>query len=222
MKTKTRKKLSLEWNASITAAIAVFEVKSPQFELCSLFRAKTSSQFSAEKALSPPLLHQQAKALSLPLQEIGELSAGLTALKEQGSEVVAFLDLDNEAEKVVKEKLCQKLGLRAVFPLWKWKSKLILQAFEGLGHKAFVYAVDTTKLSEDFVAREFNSHFASQVTGVVDPCGRNGEFATFTTAGPFFDFPIPVRIGELQRDGDWIFRELHLSEESLEAHNRMN
>jgi diphthamide synthase (EF-2-diphthine--ammonia ligase) len=42
----------------------------------------------------------------------------------------------------------------------------------------------------------------------VDPCGENGEFHTFATAGPMFDAPIAVAAGpRVERDG-FVFADL--------------
>ena len=36
----------------------------------------------------------------------------------------------------------------------------------------------------------------------IDPCGENGEFHTFVTAGPIFTAPVAVELGEtVERDG---------------------
>jgi Predicted ATPases of PP-loop superfamily len=36
----------------------------------------------------------------------------------------------------------------------------------------------------------------------IDPCGENGEFHSFTWAGPMFNHPIEVQVGEVvERDG---------------------
>jgi diphthamide synthase (EF-2-diphthine--ammonia ligase) len=41
-----------------------------------------------------------------------------------------------------------------------------------------------------------------------DPCGENGEFHTFVSAGPMFTRPINVRAGEVvERDG-FVFADL--------------
>jgi diphthamide synthase (EF-2-diphthine--ammonia ligase) len=46
----------------------------------------------------------------------------------------------------------------------------------------------------------------------VDPCGERGEFHTFCHAGPVFESPIPIAVGEkVERDGFW-FADLLIRE----------
>ena len=38
-----------------------------------------------------------------------------------------------------------------------------------------------------FCGRRFDAALLSELPGDVDPCGENGEFHSFVTAGPMFD-----------------------------------
>jgi diphthamide synthase (EF-2-diphthine--ammonia ligase) len=41
-----------------------------------------------------------------------------------------------------------------------------------------------------------------------DPCGERGEFHTFVWAGPMFESPLAIRLGEIvERDG-FVFADL--------------
>jgi diphthamide synthase (EF-2-diphthine--ammonia ligase) len=62
--------------------------------------------------------------------------------------------------------------------------------------------VDPKQLNLAFVGREFDAELLASLPAGVDPCGERGEFHTFCHAGPMFDAPIPVCLGEtVQRDG---------------------
>jgi diphthamide synthase (EF-2-diphthine--ammonia ligase) len=76
------------------------------------------------------------------------------------------------------------------------------------GLVAHVTCVDPTKLDRSFAGRTFDAAFLADLPSGVDPCGENGEFHTFVSAGPMFRAPIPVRVGEVtERDG-FVFADL--------------
>ena len=67
--------------------------------------------------------------------------------------------------------------------------------------KASLVCVDQGKLSARFAGRAFDSALLGEFPPGIDPCGENGEFHTFVSAGPMFDREIAVRVGEtVERD----------------------
>ena len=52
------------------------------------------------------------------------------------------------------------------------------------------------KLPQSFAGRRFDSALLADLPHDVDPCGENGEFHSFVTAGPMFDRAIAVTVGE--------------------------
>ena len=53
-----------------------------------------------------------------------------------------------------------------------------------------------------FAGREFDTSLLNGLPDSVDPCGENGEFHTFVSAGPMFTRALDVRPGEIvERDG---------------------
>ena len=62
--------------------------------------------------------------------------------------------------------------------------------------------IDPRKLDRSFAGREFDRALVGTLPAGVDPCGENGEFHSFTWAGPMFTKSIPVTVGEVvERDG---------------------
>ncbi len=62
--------------------------------------------------------------------------------------------------------------------------------------RAHLATVDLAKLPQSFCGRRFDAALLSELPGDVDPCGENGEFHSFVTAGPMFDRAIAVTVGE--------------------------
>ena len=62
--------------------------------------------------------------------------------------------------------------------------------------------VDLKKLPADFAGRRFDADLLAALPAGVDPCGENGEFHTFVSAGPMLTRKIAVSVGEtVERDG---------------------
>lgn len=154
------------------------------------------------------LLQQQADSLGLPLQIIrlsGKLSLSrynetmereLGKLKEEGFSNSVFGDILLEDLKAYREKQLDKVGTKAIFPLWQKNTKALIEEFLNLGYKAIVVCVNAKMLDKSFCGREIDSQFLRDLPEDVDPCGENGEFHTFVFDGPLFTKPVEFEIGE--------------------------
>jgi diphthamide synthase (EF-2-diphthine--ammonia ligase) len=66
------------------------------------------------------------------------------------------------------------------------------------GGRAKLTCVDTKALAPDLPPQ-------------IDPCGENGEFHTFTYAGPMFRDGLSVEVGEIVSRDRFVFADLSLS-----------
>jgi len=58
------------------------------------------------------------------------------------------------------------------------------------------------KLPAAFAGKRFDAGLLADLPDGIDPCGENGEFHSFVSAGPMLARKIPVRVGEtVERDG---------------------
>ena len=81
--------------------------------------------------------------------------------------------------------------------------------FISFGFKAVIVCLDSTLLAKDFIGREFDGSFLSDLPAGVDPCGENGEFHSFVYAGPAFRGKVPFTKGEVVlRDNRYYFCDL--------------
>jgi diphthamide synthase (EF-2-diphthine--ammonia ligase) len=76
------------------------------------------------------------------------------------------------------------------------------------GVRAKLTCVDTTKLSQSFVGREFDQALLSALPDGVDPCGERGEFHSFVYAGPMLNAPVPVSVGVTVARDRFVFADL--------------
>ncbi|HEX4121759.1 MAG TPA: diphthine--ammonia ligase [Verrucomicrobiae bacterium] len=154
------------------------------------------------------LLEQQARAIGIPLQtmfvsqrssneEYSEKMRGhLLAYKAQGVTRCAFGDIFLEDLKRWREENLAQLGLLGVFPIWKADSRELIREFVTLGFGSVICCVNDAYLDESALGRNIDSDFLGWLPADVDPCGENGEYHSFAFAGPIFQRPLRIEIGE--------------------------
>ncbi len=163
------------------------------------------------------LLRRQAAATGVPLVEI-EIPAGCTndvyesrmdaAFEVAAVDEVAFGDLFLEDVRAYRQSRLARVGRRARFPVWGRDTAALARCFLAAGFHAILVCVDPRALDPSFAGREYDEQLLAELPAGVDPCGENGAFHTFVTAGPVFAHPIACRRGEVvERDG-FVFCDL--------------
>ena len=106
-----------------------------------------------------------------------------------------------------------------IFLLWGRDTRELISEMLDGGLRARIVCVDPSKLPGDFGGLDLDHDLLSRLPATVDPCGENGEFHTFTYAGPMFFQPIRVKGGEtVTRDG-FLYADV-LPESEMAAPNR--
>lgn len=125
---------------------------------------------------------------------------------------LAFGDLFLEDVRRYREERLAGTGLDPLFPIWKTKSTAALaDEMIAAGLRATLTCVNPRQLDRSFAGRTFDESLIADLPPGVDPCGENGEFHSFAHAGPMFNHPLPVRLGEVvDRDG-FVFADLALA-----------
>ncbi len=67
------------------------------------------------------------------------------------------------------------------------------------------------------MGRVFDEKLLRDLPDGVDPCGENGEYHTFVTAGPIFGQPIAVRPGFVSERDGFVWADLVAEANSAEA-----
>jgi len=160
------------------------------------------------------LLERQAQSIGLPLHEVrippqcvnpvyeARMEAALRISLEKGVRKVAFGDIFLEDLRAYREKNLARLGMTAIFPIWKRDTRELIRSFHASGFRAVAVCVDPKILAPSFAGRELDESFFRDLPPHADPCGENGEFHSFVFDGPIFHSPISVRTGEIvNRDG---------------------
>jgi uncharacterized protein (TIGR00290 family) len=166
------------------------------------------------------LLQQQAQSIGLPLHEVfipqqcansiyeARMEAALRVHLAQGVRKVGFGDIFLEDLRAYREKNLGRLGMTALFPIWKQGSRQLIQNFHADGFRSVAVCVDSKVLDRSFAGRELDRAFFEDLPSHVDWCGEQGEFHTFAFDGPIFREPVRFQIGErVERDG-FVFCDL--------------
>ena len=178
----------------------------------------------AMHAVRRELLEAQARAARLPLHVVplpwpcsnaqyeSIMRDAITGFVDEGFTHVAFGDLFLEDVRQYRVDRLAQSGLEPLFPVWKTKptADLAREMIDG-GLQARLTCIDPRKLDRTFAGRSFDDQLLRDLPAGVDPCGENGEFHSFACAGPMFDQPIAVSVGDVvDRDG-FVFADLTLS-----------
>ena len=223
-----KEQLYLSWSGGKDSALALFELsQSEKYEVAGLLTAITKEyERISMHGVRVSLLEQQAGALDLPLKKIfitknatndeydSAMAKACDEIKKEGITSVAFGDIFLEDLKLYREKNLAKVGMQAVFPLWKIPTKELVEEFLSNNFQAITVTCDPRKLSEHYVGRRMDKDFFDSLPADVDPCGENGEYHSFVYNSPNFSSMIPIKIGEkVLRDGFWFYDILPLATE---------
>jgi uncharacterized protein (TIGR00290 family) len=166
------------------------------------------------------LLERQAQSIGLPLHEVrippqcvnpiyeARMEEALRIHLEKGIRKVAFGDIFLEDLRAYREKNLARIGMTAIFPIWKRDTRELIHTFHANRFRAIAVCVDSKVLDPSFAGRELDESFFRDLPPHADPCGENGEFHTFVFDGPIFKSPIPVRTGEIVNRDGFIFCDI--------------
>jgi uncharacterized protein (TIGR00290 family) len=136
------------------------------------------------------------------------MGAFVAGARAQGVEAMAFGDLFLADIRAYRERQLAGTGITPLFPLWGRDTHALAREMIDGGLVAHVTCIDPARLDRSLAGRPFDHAFLSSLPGGADPCGENGEFHTFVSAGPMLRAPLGVRVDAVaERDG-FVFADL--------------
>ena len=119
----------------------------------------------------------------------------LLIAQKYGAEACVFGDIDIEEHRKWCTDRCEKIGIKAVFPLWQEDRETLTYEFIDSRYKAVIKNIKLEFLEEKFLGRTLSKEVVKKIkeTGS-DPCGENGEYHTFVYDGPIFSKTINFEI----------------------------
>ena len=177
----------------------------------------------AMHAVRRELLEAQARAVGLPLWLVplptpcsnreyeDAMGDVLARARTAGIDAVAFGDLFLADVRRYREERLAGTGVRPLFPLWGRPTPALAREMLAGGIRAHLTCVDPTRVPATFAGRAWDAALLADLPATADPCGENGEFHTFVSAGPMFAAPLAVSAGAVvERDG-FVFADLMLA-----------
>jgi len=211
-----KKKTILSWSSGKDSAWTLHVLRQQQdIEVVGIFCTYNKKfERGAMHAVRNELICQQAERIGLPLHLIpipdpcsdseyrtivGEF---IEQVKIQQIDCIAFGDLYLEDVRRYREENLAGTGITPLFPLWEIPTDELSRDMVRSGLRAIITCIDPKYLSADFAGHEYDNVFLKQIPDHIDPCGENGEFHSFTYAGPMFSEKVNIRVGEtVTRDG---------------------
>jgi uncharacterized protein (TIGR00290 family) len=217
-----RPKALVAWSTGKDSAWALHEVQQArEVEVVGLLTTVTS-EFGrvSMHAVRELLLDDQANALGLPCRKVRipwpcvnevyerEMAEALSEARRAGVTHVVFGDLFLADVRAYRESRLIGTGITPLFPLWERDTKQLAQDMLAAGLRATLTCVDPRRLDRSFAGRAFDESLLARLPASVDPCGENGEFHTFVSAGPMFPSPLDVSVGEVVEREGFVFADV--------------
>ena len=225
-------KALVAWSSGKDSAWALHEAqRAGDVEVVGLLTTVTSEfQRVSMHAVREVLLDLQAEALGLPCHKVripwpcpneryeSEMARALAEARARGVTRVVFGDLFLRDVRAYREAKMADTGIEPIFPLWERDTTRLAGEMLAGGLRATLTCIDPRYLDRSFAGRRFDLALLKALPVGVDPCGENGEFHTFVSAGPMFRTPLEVVVGEVVEREGFVFADvLAASDPSLRA-----
>lgn len=207
-----KEKVVFAWSGGKDSALALHVLlASGRYDVVSLLTT-VSEQYDrvSHHGVRVELLRQQAAAIGIRLHELylhqdhcsladyeALMEKAMLEYRDKDVLTVAFGDIFLQDLREYRERNLAKVGMKAIFPIWKRDTTEIVRTFIDLGFKAYLTCVDGEKLGEAFAGRSIDADLIRDLPDGIDPCGENGEFHSYVYDGPIFQRPVELGVGEV-------------------------
>lgn len=205
-----KKQAVLHWSGGKDCAYALYLLqKQQEISVRRLFVTLNQKNRISMHGVDKSFIEMQAESIGIPVEFVklpdhpsnreyeAALETAMQSCKRDGIEYSVFGDLFLGDIRKYREELFRKMGLKALFPLWKMDTGVLSKKIIKAGFKAKIVSANSAKPDESFAGREYDQTFLLELPESIDPCGENGEFHTFVYDGPIFSKPIPVTCGNI-------------------------
>lgn len=206
----TKPKVTISWSGGKDAALALYKIlQADEYNVVSLHTAFDQElKRVSMHGIPEVLVDAQAAAIGLPMEKIyvsadstrqsyeDAMSAFCYAQKEKGIEAIVFGDILLEELKIYREKQLDKVGLKAVFPLWGIPTHILADLIIEEGFRTMICCLNEQKLPKDLIGKTLDKSILKEIALDADPCGENGEYHTFVYDGPVFNNPVSFEKGK--------------------------
>lgn len=208
------------WSGGKDSALALLRARSRGLAVTRLLNfydpATDRVRFHATRS---DVMRAQAEAIGIELRAFGTpwdsyeatFTALLADLKREGFTGVVFGDIHLADVRAWYEDRVRAAGLAHVEPIWGEAPAALLAEFVASGNRAVLTCVQLGKLGPEWLGRVIDDRFAADIAATaIDPAGENGEYHSFTFAGPLFRTPLDWRAGARRAEGDFVQLDIEL------------
>jgi uncharacterized protein (TIGR00290 family) len=197
-------KVVASWSGGKDSCFAYYLATQQGHEVANLLTMMMSKEKSNFHMIPSDLLVAQSDAIGIPLTKQqatpqtyeSDFKNALLKFKSEGAEGLVTGDIYEVAghEEGWLGRVLKEVGLKPVKPLWMGDTKQIYLDYLKTGFKATVVRTKLEKLGVDWLGRNLDRAFYSDILklGNVDPCGEGGEYHTVVTDGPTFKKKIEI------------------------------
>lgn len=209
------KRALVSWSSGKDSAWALHVVrKGGDFEVTGLLTSiNETHERVAMHAVRRELLERQAKSAGLALWEVpiphpcsneiyeARMKKAIERAVSEGITHIIFGDLFLEDVRDYRVEKLRDSGIEPVFPLWQKDTSALAKEMMDAGVVAHLTTVDPRQVPSHLVGRQWDESLLAELPDEADPCGENGEFHTFVSAGPMLSEPIALEVGmPIERD----------------------
>lgn len=213
---------ALMWSGGKDSALALIRARAQGIAVTRLLNiydpASDRVRFHATRR---ELIQAQADAIGIELRQYGVAWEGyepafrgmLDGLRAEGFRGVVFGDIHLADVRAWYEERVRAAGLLHVEPIWGESPAALVAEFVASGSRAVLTCVELGKLGTEWLGRVIDERFVLEIgaTGI-DPAGENGEYHSFTFAGPLFGRPLRWRAGDRRADGRFVQLDIELTQ----------
>ena len=205
-------KFAMSYSCGKDSALALYKmIQAGHKPVCFVVAFNKDAGRSWFHGADEQLLNKVAEALNLPLVTANSngvdyeaaFDEALCQAKELGAQCIAFGDIDIEGHLEWNQARCNAAGLECAVPLWGMARKEAVRELLDAGFIARIKNVDKKQLDESFLGETLTDAVIRRIAATgADICGENGEYHTFVSDGPIFQYPVKIEIGEVIDLGD--------------------